>query len=156
VRVRVRRVSSVGFTGTQRGLSTAQAAALRTMLAGWPVGYFHHGDCIGADAEAHAIARELGWKIVLHPPTIDTKRAHLEADCAIVCKTRPYLERNQRIVESTAVMIATPGEFEEQLRSGTWATVRLARKANRPLALVYPDGYIATERWQLQGSVVGE
>lgn len=141
-------MSVVGFTGTQRGLTALQAAALAALLATWPRGWFHHGDCIGADAQAHAIALELGWYVELHPPTDPKKRAFCKG-ATVVRPTLPYLVRNQNIVTASAVMIATPGEFEEQLRSGTWSTVRRSRKAERPLALVYPDGTYVTERWQL-------
>ena len=34
----------------------------------------------------------------------------------------------------------------EQLRSGTWATVRHARKLKRPIVIINPDGTLLLER----------
>ena len=42
----------VGFTGTQRGMTETQRSVVHALLACLPVVTFHHGDCIGADAEA--------------------------------------------------------------------------------------------------------
>ena len=55
-----------GFTGTQHGMTDAQKATLRDFLAAGS-GEFHHGDCIGADSEAHDIADECGYSIVSAP-----------------------------------------------------------------------------------------
>ena len=63
----------VGFTGTERGLSDRQRDGLRSVLA--TSRELHHGDCIGGDAEADAIARQSGLHVVVHPPTSDRKRA---------------------------------------------------------------------------------
>lgn len=32
--------------------------------------------------------------------------------------------------------------------SGTWATIRMARKAGKPLAIVLPSGAVVKERWR--------
>jgi hypothetical protein len=44
------------------------------------------------------------------------------------------------IVVESELLIATPKEVKEQLRSGTWATVRRARKVGIPIILITPDG----------------
>ena len=44
------------------------------------------------------------------------------------------------------MLSATPGGFKEELRSGTWACVRYARKADRPVHIVWPDGKVNAER----------
>ena len=48
-------MNSIGFTGTRQGMTAEQKSALRNLLDGG-AGDFHHGDCIGADSEAHGIA----------------------------------------------------------------------------------------------------
>jgi hypothetical protein len=134
----------VGFTGTRGGMSEAQKAAvgllLNTVLSDDPGSgsEFHHGDCIGADADAHRIARERGMRIVLHPPSVDKLRAFCDYDESR--DPRPYIERDHVLVDEVELLIATPGGFEEELRSGTWATVRYAIKCERPTIIVYPDG----------------
>lgn len=56
----------------------------------------------------------------------------------------PYLARNCVIVDEADILLACPKGPEEQ-RSGTWATVRYARKQNKRIVIVYPDGTITTE-----------
>ena len=50
----------------------------------------------------------------------------------------PYLERNKEIVASSNLLIACPVGDKEELRSGTWSTVRFARKICTELVIVYP------------------
>lgn len=131
-----------GFTGTQRGMTQEQKEALVLVFERRDVSEFHHGDCIGADAEAHNIAREFGAKIVGHPPTIETKRAFCL--CDVTRSALPYLERNSKIVEETVVLIAAPKDDVEVIRSGTRSTVRRARRANKLVVVLFPDGRFET------------
>jgi hypothetical protein len=99
--------------------------------------WFHHGDCRGADAEAHEIAKSLGYKIALHPPTtavISTRAFCKGVDYFFV--EAPYLDRNRGIVNESALLLAAPRTMQEVLRSGTWATVRYARKCDRPITIL--------------------
>lgn len=128
----------IGFTGTRRGMTTQQREALRTILSAEEPGVFIHGDCIGADAQAHAIAKELGWSIEIFPCNIETARAHCEGD--VVHEPRPPLDRDWDIVNSCEVLLGAPNEPIEVQRSGTWATVRRARRVDRPRALLWPAG----------------
>jgi hypothetical protein len=41
-------------------------------------------------------------------------------------------------VHESTVIVAAPDTIEEELRSGTWATVRLARKAGKLKHLLAP------------------
>lgn len=54
----------------------------------------------------------------------------------------PYLQRNKVIVDRCGVLVAAPGEAQEQLRSGTWSTIRYARRVGRPVIMVLPDGTV--------------
>jgi hypothetical protein len=130
----------MGFTGTRSGMTRPQRESLywtllgvRAVLAG-----FHHGDCVGSDAQAHDVAMGLGLWVAVHPPSATTYRAyctgHMEMPPA------PYIERDRAIVNATNGLIATPVGFGEERRSGTWATVRYARKMLRPVFIIWPDG----------------
>lgn len=139
----------VGFTGTQQGMTPEQKATLSECLRLYLVinknndMHFHHGDCIGADAEAHDIAASLGYTIHIHIPTIESKRAFCKP--GIVYPPAPYLERNHAIVDACNILYATPKEYVEQLRSGTWATIRYAKKQDCPIRIILPYGDILTE-----------
>ncbi len=136
----------VGFTGTRNGMSTKQKAGLRETLLRLngpsrlafsqnKTNDFHHGDCIGADAEAHDIAKALGYTIYMHPPTNGKARAYKDG---FALKALPYLKRNQDIVNSSHLLIAAPATQKEVIRSGTWATIRYARRNNKPIFVLEP------------------
>lgn len=130
----------IGFTGTRRGMTGSQWASLTSLLRALSQRFerveFHHGQCIGADEEAASIAKEVGCWIVSHPPTNQKAVSDFAFDESRA--PRPYLQRNHGIVDETDIMLAAPGEIEEQLRSGTWATVRYARRVGKPAEILYP------------------
>lgn len=134
----------VGFTGTQQGMTAKQRSTVKYLIAELQPVEAHHGDCTGADEEFHQLVRgftDTVW-VVLHPGC-DRKgespaRAHCDGDETL--PTRFYLTRNEEIVKAVGTMIATPAQATETIRSGTWTTVRRARKHNRELYVVLPDG----------------
>jgi hypothetical protein len=95
----------------------------------------HHGLCLGADAEAHALARTLGLRIIGHPPTSSGLRVWLE--CDELREPRQFLVRNRNICLETELLIAAP-DGPERLRSGTWSTIRYADKRLRMPVIVLP------------------
>lgn len=138
----------VGFTGTREGMTDAQKRTCRDLLAQlYPVGELHHGDCIGADSDMHAIARSYGGiRIVVHPATTGSLRAHCAGD--FVCNPLPPLMRNNLIVRACGFLIATPKQSREVRHGGTWRTVRLARALGVDHVVVWPSGEVqgAAER----------
>ncbi len=128
----------VGFTGTQKGLTHRQSQELALRLQELPLGStFHHGDCVGADAEAHDIARRLSYnKVVIHPPINFHKRAWCSG--TVVRPPKPYLERNHDIVDASDILIVCPAQQQEVQRSGTWATIRYAKKKCIPVIMIGP------------------
>jgi hypothetical protein len=136
-------IVKVGFTGTQSGMTPKQIFRVAQILhnlienCNGDGSEFHHGDCMGADAEAVVIARRLGFKIHCHPPTDESKRSFAPYD--VVYPAKPYLERNKDIVMAgVTALIATPKLPVEEIRSGTWATVRYGRKIGRKVTIVDP------------------
>lgn len=91
--------------------------------------YFHHGDCKWADEQAHDIARKAGCLIIIHPPTVPTKRAFCQGAFHVYDEA-PYLVRNRHIVHCSEWLIAAPHTDVEMIRSGTWSTIRYARSQN--------------------------
>jgi hypothetical protein len=134
------RVLRVGFTGTRDGMTEGQKRGLRSLLKTIRASHLHHGDCVGADADAHAIAQELGIKVETHPPTDKKLRAFCEG-ADVEHDAAPYLHRNKNIVDSTKILIATPKTPVEEIKSGTWSTIRYARKQEqRSVVVIPPDG----------------
>lgn len=56
-----------------------------------------------------------------------------------------YLARDSAMVRECDVLLAFPGSKTEVLRSGTWATIRRARKARKRILFTPLDG---SERWE--------
>lgn len=128
---------NIGFTGTQQGMSERQRTALETVLKPY-YSYsckFLHGRCIGADAEAAHIADSENFFVVGYTPTNEEKM-----DASIPCdelkEPQNYIDRNHAIVDDCDLLIAAPGGHTEWQRSGTWATVRYARKQGKPCIIL--------------------
>ena len=52
--------------------------------------------------------------------------------------------RNEHIVDEADVVVAAPATEMEQPRGGTWYTIRYARKVEKVLHVVGPDGTVET------------
>ena len=148
-----------GFTGSREGMTPPQwlsfanylQSAYDSLIKSGRV-EFHHGDCAGADAQAHAhVATVYGLvtDIHIHPPTNSSMRAFcdlierpqgLRGMTLVVHPPKDYLERNHDIVDETDMLIATPKEEQPAYRSGTWATIRYSEKQNKPRLTIYPSG----------------
>ena len=130
----------IGFTGTQWGITSKQEFTLYEILHRLNPAESHSGDCIGADKSFLNAIRHLKPKCKTfgHPPKNSKKRAFCKYD--VLLPEEEYLVRNRNIVDSSDLLIATPRTFEEELRSGTWATIRYARKSNKPIIIIYSDG----------------
>jgi hypothetical protein len=127
----------IGFTGTSYRFPTlAVGEQLITRLKQlWDEGEreFHHGDCIHMDEWAALRAREIGFTLICHPPLNDWKRAFVTSHLTLPPK--PYLARNKDIVKCSRLLLACPNTQAEELRSGTWMTIRWARKMNVPVEI---------------------
>jgi hypothetical protein len=130
----------LGFTGTRRGMTTEQIEAVTKLVGAWDV--VHHGDCLGADAQCHTIARSAAKRIIVHPPSDDRLRAHCAGD--VICPPKPYFARNRDIVNESDLLIATPAEFVP--KGGTWYTLNYARSVGKPTILIYPSGLMESTK----------
>lgn len=142
----------LGFTGTQQGMTLNQKVRLAQLLSffssggvagAWWISKLHHGTCVGADDQFHRLCMWFGWrdKIVLHPPESTAKSViqhFIDVPDSQICEPKPYLERNKDIVIECDTLIAAPKTMDEELRSGTWATIRYAHKQNRPIHWLEP------------------
>jgi hypothetical protein len=138
----------VGFTGTREGMSQLQKDALSVWLSRHAATEFHHGSAQGADEEAVRVLLDLApafdhiktCAIHAHPCDVP----HSGSAAAFILshekhKVRKPLVRNQEIVDAADILIAAP-KGPEEVRSGTWAAVRYARKLGRRVLILWPDG----------------
>ena len=132
----------IGMTGSRNGISNAAINTL-TSLPFFnidDVNQVHHGDCIGADTTFHNIVEKMNIEIVIHPPLDNKLRSYCKS--INILKPKPYLQRNHNIVDASDILIAFPPSKEEVLRSGTWSTIRYARKNKKTIYIIFPDGSI--------------
>jgi hypothetical protein len=147
----------IGFTGSRQGMTPAQKAALRELLEErLPLeldhddASFHHGDCVGADAEAHDIAAALDYLVTVHPPSDPRLRAAVHRTgkwfegVDVLLPEKPYLERDRDIVDACDELIACPKDASRS--GGTWHTVHCARRAGKPVTIIWPDGEVTADR----------
>ncbi len=142
----------IGFTGSREGMTDKQKEAFADLLRHSAVikngiEEFHHGDCIGSDADAHKIAQEYANAVVIHPPANNAYRAFIgesEWVAPVILPPKDYLGRNHDIVAACDVLIATPKESHNVLRSGTWATIRYAEKIKKKVIIIWPSGNTET------------
>ena len=133
------------ITGTRKGLTEAQFDVIKQFIIednGTEV--FHNGDCSGVDQQVTLMFQDIApevW-VVCHPAIRVGTRAYGEYD--EIREGKGPLIRDQDMVDEADYLWAAPA-FEEIVRSGTWATVRMARKKGIPITIVMPDGEVRYE-----------
>lgn len=138
----------LGFTGTRVGMTDAQRQRVRALLYELRPTALHHGMCVGADADMHQLMRDYdplihikGWPGVsagANPDDDHALRAKVEVDS--MHEPLTHFARNRCIVNACSFLIATPREYQEQLRGGTWYTIHFARRSARARCIVLPNG----------------
>ena len=115
----------IGFTGTRYGMSENQKTQLKNILSKYNFFDFHHGDCIGADKDAHNIVTNFKSKIIIHPGYSQNGSTFFRAYCEgdVYLKPETHLKRNRNIVNACDLLIAAPLMNKEFNKGGTWYTI---------------------------------
>lgn len=109
----------------------------------------NNGDCVGADGEAQdlCVVYFCTQHIRMYPAFelghhkrvgVFTGLPHV----VYMHKVTEPLKRNRLMVDDASLVVATPAENSEVLRSGTWATIRYAVTRGKKLHIIMPDGKI--------------
>jgi len=117
-----------GFTGSRNlKLTDLQKKTFEEFLRNMNIKEFHHGDCVGADADAHEFIRTVmpEIKIIIHPPIEEKHRAFCKGD--VILNAKDYQDRNKDIVDSSEILFALP-QVNSNPRAGTLATIRYSEK----------------------------
>lgn len=122
-------------------MTDRQREGFERLLGELGVAELIHGDCVGADAEAHGMAACAGVRVRIRPSNREAQRAYCVGGELIADPEEP-LARNRRIVDDGELLIATPGMMKAQRRSGVWATIRYASRRGRPIHVIWPDGQV--------------
>lgn len=135
----------ISFTGSRKGMTSLQKKTFVKIISTLPDFSFLHGDCIGADSDAHNLVLDQGMKnILIRPCYFNDQRAFSEGG-TIIAKPGHPLARNKKIVDDGDQLIACPSGYAEERRSGTWATIRYAR-AKMPILIIWPNGKVTIEQ----------
>lgn len=145
-------MTKLGFTGTQDGMTDIQAQIVFDEMMLYEqdpedgVTQAHHGCCVGADAQFDDMLAYMPKSCIVHghPPLITTKMA-TGLSCDVMHPPLDCLVRNRAIVEAVDTLFAAPHGEEEQ-RSGTWSTVRYARRKGINIRIIMPNGGSRFER----------
>jgi len=140
--------AAVGFAGSRRGLTEAQRRALRDLLAELRPRELHHGGEAGANEELLAIIGGLPSDGAVGPPRVFCRPADggegasPAASGDVVLRPRPRRERDLALVAACRLLVACPPDAPERRGSRVWVLVRRARRAGKPVHIVWPDGRV--------------
>ncbi len=146
----------IGFTGTRHGMTDRQKKDFRKTFLRMQQMFdwiqFHHGDCVGADEEAHLLVSQLfidykGGVIHIHPPTIEKNRAYCKSEHKkveiVMHDPLTYNLRNIELVKASETVIAVPHAASFSRKTGgTWNTFRYAADFKVPVLMLMPAGDI--------------
>lgn len=135
-----------GVTGTREGIISHQHRWLLPVMRKFKDQGFilqHNGDCIHADYWMAWAWRRVQGLVELHPPLKKDGRAWFKGD--FEHDPQDYGVRDQYIVDRSEMMVVMPRDMHEITRSGTWMTVRMARRKGIPRLIVWPDGRLEWE-----------
>ena len=144
----------VSFTGTSRGMTAEQKAALGKLLAELQPSELHHGDCVGADVECAEIAAALvpRPKIVAHPgksANADTNLLVTSPHNDQVLEPKTHFARNRELVDplgADGVLIAATFDRQPVALGGVAYTVGYCARRAKRFVIVWPDGH-TSEEW---------
>jgi hypothetical protein len=124
----------IGFTGNRYGLRPDQKTQIEDLLDKYDHITVSHGDCVGSDTDFHLLCIEYKYThpektvtVHIYPPDNPRLRGFNKGD--VVMPEKPYLDRNMDIIKNCDLLIACPvDKNKEEQRSGTWSTIRQARR----------------------------
>lgn len=127
----------IGVTGTREGATDYQLITIIDYMETLGRGHeLHHGDCRGVDVQVATIAKELGWKVVCHPPKDSSQRGYFGGD--EMRQEIEYLARDRNIVDETELLMVVPLQNTWQPKGGTWYTHDYAVKRDKLVRIFYP------------------
>lgn len=132
---------TIGFTGTRQIdlVSQERLSYLEDILLAKDVDSDFratavHGCAEGADSVFHQMCLNLNIPVYGRPATNSKTKL---GQFRFVYMPEAPLVRNRKIVEDCDVLIAVPvNPLVEEKRSGTWATIRYARKLNKQIIII--------------------
>lgn len=137
----------LGITGTKKGMTEAQFDVIKWFIEedNHFVTHLHEGDCKGVDVQITLMFQDICPEvtIVRHPPIKTSYQAF--GPYNETREPKDYLVRDQDNVNESDYLWAAPNGPEVMRGSGTWATVRMARRKGIPITIIMPSGKVIYE-----------
>ena len=140
---------TIAFTGTRQGMTNDQKSSVFALLTDLMPDFTLHGCCRGADVDFNDLVlrhrTDLNPNVRIHGhPSESTYNS--DDQCSDLCEGMDYtapmgkpLSRNALMVKNAELVIGCPPNYENVLRSGTWSTIRKAKRKDKVI-IVFPDG----------------
>jgi len=134
-----------GYTGTQSPGPLAEDLVYHHLgTLSVPDHWIIVGCCVGMDTIVGMAAHNLGFRV---HGVLPANRYKVDQRYLQYCDTielmpagTSFMQRNDRIIELAHVLTAFPKTEREELRSGTWATIRRGRKKCIPVDIIPVGG----------------
>lgn len=140
-----------GFSGTRNGMTPQQKVSFNALMVAAKPSALHHGACVGADLDAVRLfcaafpdSAVIAWPGVsaTSKPGQNVRSVEAVALSGTVEPERTYRRRNEKIVEAADMLYAAPPCRPLPPRGGTKMTISIARRACKPVVIVWPDGEV--------------
>lgn len=135
----------LSFTGTRKGMTPRQHSIVKQILEEFEPTQVCHGGCKGADTEFHELCVYFSIPLIeVWPSNLPhtqgvLKSPGVSSKCLVIYKPpQPPLDRNWDIIREADLVVACPDTAVENLRSGTWATVRYADQLDKTIKVIKP------------------
>jgi len=134
----------VSFSGSQHGLTNKQEEELLGLLRQLKPELGIHGACIGGDDIFDKLCVMEGIDRLVFPSNHLAKRIpnqellHRQPPRVTIRPPKQALDRNRDIITAGDVLIACPRQQYEIVRSGTWTTIRAAKKVGMVVYILKP------------------
>ena len=142
-----------GETGSRHGATSAQIVSVAWLWNKYGLTTLHDGDCRGVDSQLFFLAKAFLANVTMHAPKNGEWRAFNGLDDKTVTHLPlgDYFVRDRAIVNASKLMVAVSKYSLEPAKGGggTWFTINYTRKVGKPLAIVWPNGFISYENWTL-------
>ncbi len=133
----------VAVTATRYSLTKAQVTRFMELITELDPRVFLHGGCKGGDFLCGLLVKQLLPRCVVwaHPANdVPGWMAPYGSFSDKVAEEEPALQRNRTMVDTCNLLLGLPQDFTEKTRSGTWATIRYARRWSETVPSFSPTG----------------
>jgi len=141
--------SNIGFIGTKSFLTMEQEISIIRLLGQYSMeSSIHHGDEVGSCETFHKIVVKRGFSVVVHPSTRGV-RGHCDRngvdDDVVTWEVKTSFKRYCDVVNECNTLFFCPKGLQKKRWGGGWFWVGYARRMEKTIAILWPDGMITVE-----------